>query len=184
MLNSLSNALFWQKAFVMTLPLMVGGILHMLVVRFDVLPFLKIPLHFKAFGANKTWRGILLMPPLTVLGVALARELDSLWQTALFDGHSTVFLGAALGLAYVICELPNSFLKRRLGIKPGETSNRFPWLFSFLDQTDSAFGCIAVYAYLGIGDGLLWFVLFFFGAVVHVIVNLILWACGLRRQPL
>lgn len=168
----------------MTLPLMVGGILHMLVVRFDVLPFLKIPLHSKAFGVNKTWRGMMAMPPLTILGVMLAQHLDSLWQTALLGGQSIVLLGAALGLAYVICELPNSFLKRRLGIKPGETSTRLPWLFSFLDQTDSAFGCIAVYAYFGIGDGLLWFALFFFGAVVHVIVNLILWACGLRRQPL
>ena len=184
MLLSLSTTLFWQKAFILTLPLMVGGILHMLVVRFDVLPFSKVPLHLRAFGANKTWRGILLMPPLTILGVLLAQQLDSVWQTALLSDYNWVGLGMALGLAYVICELPNSFLKRRLGVKPGETSDRYPWLFSFLDQTDSAFGCIFVYALWGIGDGTLWFVLFFFGAVVHVAVNLILWACGLRRQPL
>jgi CDP-diacylglycerol--serine O-phosphatidyltransferase len=180
----LSTALFWQRAFVLTLPLMVGGILHMLVVRFEVLPRLRVPLHLWAFGANKTWRGILLMPLLTIPGSWLAQQLDSHWQTDLLRGHAPAALGLLLGLAYVLSELPNSFLKRRLGVRPGETSTRYPWLFSFLDQTDSAFGCILVYAVAGIGDGPLWFALVFFGAVVHVVVNLVLWACGLRRQPL
>lgn len=184
MLSSLSTVLFWQRAFVLTLPLIVGGILHMLVVRFDVLAPLKIPLHRWAFGANKTWRGILLMPLLTIPGAWFAKLLDASWHTELLTELSWIGLGPALGLAYVLSELPNSFLKRRLGVKPGETSDRHPFFFSFLDQTDSAFGCILVYALWGIGDGLLWFVLVFFGAVVHVLVNLVLWACGLRRQPL
>ncbi len=176
--------LFWQKIVVMILPLIVGGILHMLVVRFDHFSFLKIPLHLQALGANKTWRGVVVMPLLTVLGMWPAEVLDALWNTGLLTGHSMLGLGLALGLGYVISELPNSYVKRRMGIKPGETSERFPWLFSFLDQTDSAVGCIIVYALFGIGDGALWTVLFFFGAIVHVVVNLILWACGLRRQPL
>lgn len=156
----------------------------MLVVRFDHFSFLKIPIHLQALGANKTWRGLIVMPLLTVLGMWPAEVLDALWNTGLLVGHSMLALGLALGLGYVISELPNSYVKRRMGIKPGETSDRYPWLFSFLDQTDSAVGCIIVYALFGIGDGSLWTVLFFFGAVVHVVVNLILWACGLRRQPL
>ncbi len=156
----------------------------MLVVRFDHFSFLKIPIHLQALGANKTWRGLIVMPLLTVLGMWPAEVLDGIWNTGLLVGHSMLALGLALGLGYVISELPNSYVKRRMGIKPGETSDRYPWLFSFLDQTDSAVGCIIVYALFGIGDGSLWAVLFFFGAVVHVVVNLILWACGLRRQPL
>jgi len=181
---AISSLRFWLEAITLILPLLVGGVLHMLVVRFDVAPMLKIPLHEKSMGANKTWRGILVMPPLTVLGVWLARLLDQHWQLGILANASVWGLGLALGLGYVVPELPNSWMKRKLGIKPGESSARYPWLFGFIDQTDSAFGCLFVYALFGIGHGTLWIVLFFFGAAVHLLVNLILWSLGLRKQPL
>jgi CDP-diacylglycerol--serine O-phosphatidyltransferase len=181
---AISSMLFWQQALTLILPLLVGGVLHMLVVRFDWLRMLKIPLHERSMGANKTWRGIVVMPILTVLGVMLARLLDQHWQLELLTHAQTWSLGLALGLGYVIPELPNSWMKRRMGIRPGESSSRYPWLFGFIDQTDSAFGCLLVYALWGIGHETLWIVLFFFGAVVHVVVNLILWSLGLRKQPL
>jgi CDP-diacylglycerol--serine O-phosphatidyltransferase len=47
----------------------------------------------------------------------------------------------------VLFELPNSFLKRRMGAEPGETPRRLGPLFVVLDQSDSAMG-VAVMCYL------------------------------------
>jgi CDP-diacylglycerol--serine O-phosphatidyltransferase len=50
-------------------------------------------------------------------------------------------------------ELPNSFLKRRLGIAPGATPARGRPLFVLMDQLDSGIGCALAYALL---PGLSW----------------------------
>jgi hypothetical protein len=51
--------------------------------------------------------------------------------------------GALLGLGYVAGELPNSFLKRQLDIKPGE-AGRGAWapVFWVIDQVDSLAGTL------------------------------------------
>jgi CDP-diacylglycerol--serine O-phosphatidyltransferase len=156
----------------------------MLVVRFDIWSFLRLPLHQSWFGANKTWRGMVVMPLFTLPGVQLAALAAEAWGVPLFKDAPLGWLGLCLGLGYVLPELPNSYLKRRLGVAPGAQSARLPWLFSFIDQTDSAVGCIIIYALFAIGSPELYVLLFFFGAVVHVAVNLVLWGLGLRQKPL
>ena len=60
-------------------------------------------------------------------------------NTVLFN----LVLGALLGLAYVLFELPNSFIKRRLEIREGKTAeNGWKWTFIWIDQIDSLIGCI------------------------------------------
>jgi hypothetical protein len=58
-------------------------------------------------------------------------------------------MGGCLGLSYTLGELPNSFLKRRMGIEPGITLPGFKGLlFSLYDQTDSVLGgvlCMPLY---------------------------------------
>ena len=44
------------------------------------------------------------------------------------------------GFGYALFELPNSFIKRRLGIQPGESPKRFKALFILMDQLDSGIG--------------------------------------------
>ena len=51
-------------------------------------------------------------------------------------------LGAMLGLGYCAGELPNSFVKRRLGIPAGGSAERLPWLQYAVDQADSVVGCL------------------------------------------
>jgi phosphatidylserine synthase len=138
-------------AFLFLLPAIVGGILHMLAVTRDWLPFLKIPVFEPWFGANKTLRGFLLMPLLAVPGAWLAHLLAQ-GRTLTVDlaGTSFLTLGLLLGFAYVLFELPNSFLKRRLGIVPGAEAHRLRVLFIFLDQMDSAVG-VALAAVLFFG---------------------------------
>src|SRR5688572_16056119 len=93
---------------ILSIPLIVAGGLHMAVVTLNLLPGLKIPIHRGWFGANKTWRGVLVMPLAAALGVKIA---SALWPSE-FGGWSSLSLGFLLGLAYVLFELPNSFIKR------------------------------------------------------------------------
>jgi CDP-diacylglycerol--serine O-phosphatidyltransferase len=100
------------------LPVLGAVVLHAPVLAFDLLKPLKRPIDGGRgwFGANKTWRGALAMFTGVVLATGVVWELmpDAL------RGEHWVFVGALIGLGTVAGELPNSYLKRRLGIGPGE----------------------------------------------------------------
>ena len=55
-------------AWYLQIPVVIGGVLHMMMVTHNVLPQLTIPIHRGLFGANKTWRGMLAVPLLTAFG--------------------------------------------------------------------------------------------------------------------
>ena len=122
----------WNLQWVL-LPTAVAGVLHMLVVRFGILNQLAQPIWLSGFGPNKTWRGVLVM---TVLASLQTWVQAILWQTDL--PVNPLVWGAGLGLLYVLAELPNSLVKRRLGIASGTQSARFPWLSAAIDKLDSA----------------------------------------------
>ena len=135
----------------LTLPIVVGGVAHMFFVANDWLPSLKVAMAEKPFGKNKTWRGIIVMPLVTVPGALLLGSLSNLLPASLaltLEDVSLIVLGLSLGLGYVIFELPNSFIKRRVGIAPGATPSRGRLWFIAMDQLDSAFGFALVYAIL------------------------------------
>src|SRR4029079_14384826 len=90
-------------ALVLSLPLVISGDLHMMVVRFDWLQVLKIPIQAKLLGPNKTWRGVIVMALTTALGAWLT---SLVWPDA-FGSWNPLVLGALLGLAYAVAELPN-----------------------------------------------------------------------------
>jgi len=180
MFDTIVTALF------LAIPLLVSGSFHMWVVSKNRFASLAIPIHLRTFGANKTWRGIVVMLLATIPGVWLAQAIEPLLASALtvsMAAANPVLLGLWLGLGYVIPELPNSFIKRRLNINPGEPSQRFTLLFSLLDQADSAIGCALVY-WLVLHpplDVVVWMVVL--GPLVHLVANVALYACGLRKQP-
>jgi CDP-diacylglycerol--serine O-phosphatidyltransferase len=168
------------QALILSLPLVLSGGFHMAAVKLDLLPALKIPIHQAWFGRNKTWRGLLVMPATAALGVVLAAAV---WPEQ-FGGWNPVVLGVLLGLAYALAELPNSFVKRRLGIEAGKRPPRHAAWFALADQADSAIGCGLVYAWalrLTAGPMLL---LMAIGTSIHLIVNYSLYLMRLRREPL
>ncbi|MCP4131573.1 MAG: CDP-archaeol synthase [bacterium] len=128
-------------ALLVLIPGVIGGILHMIVVTKDWFQFLKIPVCKPLFGENKTIRGFILMPLFSIPGAFLTYKLleGSILTIPIETIHFAIF-GAIIGITYVIFELPNSFLKRRMGIAPGEESNKFRAFFVFLDQMDSTIG--------------------------------------------
>ena len=173
------------RIFLLLIPLIVGGILHMVAVKMDILSYLKKPIHQSWFGLNKTWRGFIIMPLATWPGVILAQQLENMAElnTPLLTTQASWSLALFLGMGYCLSELPNSFLKRRLGIKEGLTSDRYKWFFVILDQADSAIGCIIAYhlvIQLSLWETLLTVVI---GTGLHLMINVLLFAVKIRKNP-
>lgn len=173
------------SALIMTLPLVLSGSFHMWVVRRDWLRFLARPIHERAFGRNKSWRGVVVMALATVPGVALTRLGASALGAEVAAPLAAVpawWLGTWLGLGYALAELPNSFVKRRLGIAPGAPARRGRRWFRLVDQADSAVGCAIAYAFLIDVPGVVLLLLVLLGPAVHAVANVSLYSVGLRRE--
>lgn len=129
-------------AWYLQIPVVIGGVLHMLAVTRNSLPALRIPIHAGLFGANKTWRGVLLVPLLTAFGALCLWPSEYLLGAKAVFGQPLWLAGLVAGIGYVLAELPNSLLKRRLGIAPGVAPSRWVVLG---DQLDSGLGVALAY---------------------------------------
>jgi len=171
------------------LPVLGAALAHAPVLRYDLLRGLKRPLDGGSgvFGDNKTWRGALVM----FAGAFAATH--ALWRVDAYRNRlpddvrdaSPSAVGAALGAGVVAGELPNSFLKRRLGIAPG-AQRRSPAgiALSVLDQADfvpvTALLLRPVHR-LSLGEVARAFATV---AAIHVPINLIGYAVGARKSPI
>ena len=90
--------------------------------------------------------------------------------------------GALFGFAYMIFELPNSFLKRRFDIDAG-SRGRFPVnVFTFVyDQIDSMIGVMLVLAILARLSLMQYILAVILGGITHVLVNMILILFKVRK---
>jgi CDP-2,3-bis-(O-geranylgeranyl)-sn-glycerol synthase len=169
-------------------------ILHAPVLALDLFKPLKVPLDFGAtiggrriFGDNKTWRGAIFM----VVGPALAAVLltqSPAYDDALPDAVSSaspVLWGALVGLGVVVGELPNSFLKRRLGVAPGtQRRDAVGVALIVFDQADLVPGvwlCLAPVYVLPVATAVVAFVVV---AVVHFAINVVGYWVGARSSLL
>jgi hypothetical protein len=144
------------------LPLIIGNVLHMVIVKKDLFSLLAIPISPKLFGNNKTVRGFVVLPLLT----GFVAWVNGLVFGPLTYGHPyDFFVGAGLGMAYMIAELPNSYMKRRMGIQTGETVYKYKTIQVIIDKTDSLFGVLLFY-YFAIPVSFRSIVLIFLTAIV------------------
>ena len=92
-------------------------------------------------------------------------------------------IGFLLGIVYMLFELPNSFIKRRLNISAGKTDKGVKgFIFYIIDQIDSLIGVCLIYE-IYINYRLIDYVLFIImGALTHIIVNLILYMLKVRKN--
>ena len=161
---------------------MLGAVvLHAPVLRYDLLKPLKRPISNRLFGRNKTWRGALVM----FTGVALATGVVWDLMPDSIQDESWLVVGALIGLGTVAGELPNSFLKRRLGIGPGER-RLTPGGIALIvyDQADFVPGiaiCLLPVWTMPLDTLLIGFVAV---AAVHFGVNVVGYAIGAREQPI
>ncbi|MFK7923626.1 MAG: hypothetical protein AB8H47_16835 [Bacteroidia bacterium] len=155
------------------LAMILSNIGHILLVKKNAFPNLAVPIASSLFGTNKTWRGFIVLICLNAfaswtlnLGFGYFGDIEALW------------IGGLLGFAYMISELPNSWLKRRQGIQSGQT----PGWFVILDKTDSSFGVSLTSAILF--DLSLWqtLVLFLLGSATHVFFSWVLVKVGIKKR--
>lgn len=186
------------KMYVTMVPVILAGILNMLFVKTPMYARLKCPIDGgkslrdgrRLFGENKTWAGFWGM----ILAGALAQLL---WGRVclgmpemcyIYSNHENTPLfnllaGAAMGLAYMLFELPNSFVKRRLDIPCGKTVAGIKGaVFFVVDQVDSLFGVGLVFAALYPMSLWQYFLYILLGAATHIAVNWLLYKTRIRRN--
>lgn len=158
------------------LPLIITNILHMLIVKYNICGWLNKPLSISLFGKNKTWRGLIFIP---LLNIPIVLCSISFFEVA---NINPILIGFLLGFAYVLFELPNSYIKRRMGIAPGETHPTKKIFFKSMDKIDSAFGVALMYYLLGFTGILTTLFLFIFNSSVHIILSFILVRLRIKKN--
>jgi len=179
------------------LPVVLGGLGHVAVLKTNVLSSLAVPIDNGArwrgrrlFGANKTWRGVVLMTGLTALtsGAQAALARRARWasvQQVLQSARVNAWLtGALCGLTYCLAELPNSFVKRQLGIEPGARATRASRLQYVVDQADSVAGCLVALRILYRAAASELLTAFALGLTIHIGIDQLIYAIGIKsRRP-
>jgi hypothetical protein len=142
------------------------------------------------FGANKTWKGFVVMVPATMLAFALlgasvsgVPELSAgLWPLSPLQ---FALLGGCAALGFMLGELPNSFMKRQLGIAPGAAPARAwgRWLCFSVDRLDSIIGALLVMSVLVPMGWRVWLLVLAVGPAVHWLFNVALYALGVKARP-
>ncbi|GMW01701.1 MAG: hypothetical protein AMXMBFR84_28380 [Candidatus Hydrogenedentota bacterium] len=176
-------------------PLVAGYVLHGLSMKYGWFRFLAFPIDAGAclrgkrlFGDNKTYRGIVViaMGASAAYGLLSAFAGDSTFPhlQGLPHGVASMAFGFTFGAAAMAGELPNSLIKRQLGIQPGsQTTGIKGWVFHLLDQVDVLAGGWIVLAFavtptVGLTLGSLLFI--YFG---HQIVTVVGHRLGMRATP-
>lgn len=183
------------------LPVILAGIEVMVFVKLPILKQLQRPMDGgrtlsdgrRLFGEHKTWKGFfgyVAITPIWTIILGLIATASPRYEAMnyLYVHHENtplynLIIGIALGLAYASFELPNSFMKRRIGIDEGETAaGPIRHLFIFIDQADSVIGCVLVLALVYPMTAAFFGAYVLLGAGIHILLNFLLRLAGLRKQ--
>jgi CDP-2,3-bis-(O-geranylgeranyl)-sn-glycerol synthase len=174
--DSLSCAVFIVVTFVL------AGILQTLWFRTRLSWRLAIPLDGGAtlrgrrfLGQHKTLRGFVVMIPAAGVAFLILRQVlvvshsslgRGLWQ---LSPGSYALLGMLAGLGFMLGELPNSFLKRQLGIRPGAAPSNLAGriVFGLLDRLDSIVGMLLALSLIVPTPWQIWVYVCAIGPAIH-----------------
>ena len=179
----------------MIAPVLVAGMGQVVVLKLRLLNSLDAPLDRGAqwrgeplLGRRMSWRGVVAMTVLSALvsyaQAVATRRSHSLRALSPFDYRriDPLLLGFGLGLGYCLAELPNSFIKRRLGIAPAGTSERWARVQYVVDQSDSVVGCLVALRFFYKPSRLETGLAFSAGLALHVCVDLLMRALGIKHR--
>jgi CDP-archaeol synthase len=146
----------------------------------------------RLFGDNKRVCGFMVLPPvgaLTFLLLGGGREVlpaffaDGLWR---LSAGQYAGLGLGCGFAFMLAELPNSFLKRQLGIAPGQAPLQ-PLLRPVVllaDRFDSVLGVLLALSLVVPVPLATWFWVLAFGPAVHAAFSIAMHGLGIKARAL
>ena len=183
------------------MPVVIGGAANMVFTKTTLYHRHRSPIDGgkscsdgrRIFGDNKTWVGFFGMIAATSIAQMLWGLLSASFYTIgsrneLYCHFDNTFLfnavaGVLFGLAYVIFELPNSFIKRRIGIQPGKTAHGLRGIaFFIIDQIDSLLGVVLILALISgltVPQYIQYIIL---GALTHIALNASLYALRIRKN--
>ena len=141
----------------------------------------------RLFGDHKTLRGFVVMVPAAAASFALLAAIIGnpaaigLWPIPV---PAYAALGAVAGLGFMLGELPNSFVKRRLGVDPGAAGSRRWGALQFLvDRVDSGVGMLAAISIASATPPLTWFWLLVLGPAIHWAFSILMFHLGVKARP-
>jgi CDP-2,3-bis-(O-geranylgeranyl)-sn-glycerol synthase len=145
----------------------------------------------RIFGDNKTWRGFIAIVPGVGIAFVLFRILFAAFPYHILGGLWPLsilqfgLLGCLVGIGFMLGELPNSFMKRRLGVPPGEApeTSTARWICFLVDRFDSILGGMLVLALVVPVPFLTWCYIFLFGPFIHLGFNVLLFQLGVKARP-
>lgn len=175
-------------------PLLLAALLHGFCIKYDWLSFLKKPIDLgigfrgkRIFGDHKTWRGFFMNVVGCCSGTAIQATLQKgglipdqiLWVDYTKEGW---LVGLLLGLGTTIGELPNSFLKRQIGIRPGKKGKGL-WaiVFFIYDQIDFVIGIWICLFFLVKPSALTVLWSFLLALLLHLAVSTTGFLLGMRK---
>jgi CDP-2,3-bis-(O-geranylgeranyl)-sn-glycerol synthase len=120
------------------------------------------------FGKNKTFRGFF-------VGLFIGTSVGLL-ESAIFN--YSIFFGLLLSLGALFGDLTGAFVKRRLGISPGN-------LLPIVDQVDFVVGAL-VFSLLFSSPAISWglvLTILLITPPIHLVANFVAYKLGLKRNP-
>ncbi|MEL6581930.1 MAG: CDP-archaeol synthase, partial [Cyanobacteria bacterium J06621_12] len=134
----------------LALSLFIAGVIEAFLWKTAPFQALNIPIQTAWFGANKKWRGLISLPLAMLFSVYLLNLIETFiptlaQQTISFSNFNLIEFGLLVGFVFNLAELPNSFVKRRLNIPPGDENNK---LFYFIDHMDSTYGVLILCTFI------------------------------------
>ena len=179
----------------LVLPVLIAGLFHVAVIRLDLLPALgSWPLDgYRTFrgqrflGENKTVRGVLVMMVTTALVTTLiarvAPATHARLAVAALQGEQPWAWGVLLEIGYCIGELPNSFLKRQLGIAPGAIASGVRGAVMWVtDQLDSVAGVLLTLSIVWRPDLTVTACMVVLALLLHPLVAVLMVTLGLKGR--
>jgi len=189
----------FASALFLVIAMSAAGVAHVLWLKSAAARRFTLPIDmgrtFRArrlFGENKMLRGFVVMPPAAavtfgVLGAARG-HLPSWLSQGVWPLQPAEFavLGLACGLAFMLAELPNSFVKRQLDVVPGQppSSPLLRALFFVIDRCDSVLGVLIVASLLVPVQALTWVWVLILGPCLHALFSIALHRLGVKARAL
>lgn len=194
----MSQEAFVRAAFLL-IAMSVAGAMHVLWLRTKLSQRFSWPVDGgvefhgrRLFGDNKRVCGFMVLPPAAALMFMMlggARDLlpsvvaESLWPLTAWQYAG---LGLVCGVAFMLAELPNSFVKRRLGIEPGQAPQQ-GWLrplVLIVDRYDSVLGVLLALSLMVPVPIATWFWVLLLGPAVHAVFSIAMHGLGIKTRAL
>jgi CDP-diglyceride synthetase len=178
------------------MPIALAGLTHVAIIKLGTFKTLaSIPLDLGAtvrgrrvFGENKTVRGAVVMLAATAFWTFAQNRLLLPWGwsarfSPAYEFIRPVAWGLLAGAGYVAGELPNSFVKRQLGVGAGAAARgALKPIFWIVDQVDSAVGVLVFLLPVWRPNVSAVMALFGVTLLVHPAVALVMLCLGLKRR--